>query len=52
VGVAVSDSPVDALTSDWVTPDPFLREQHDRDSLVQRRSVGQIRSSGRGGGGR
>ena len=23
VGVAVSDSPVDALTSDWVTPDPF-----------------------------
>jgi hypothetical protein len=23
VGVAVSDPPVDAVTSDWVTPDPF-----------------------------
>jgi hypothetical protein len=23
VGVGVSDPPVDAVTSDWVTPDPF-----------------------------
>jgi hypothetical protein len=22
--VTVSESPVDALTSDWVTPDPFV----------------------------
>ena len=26
VGVAVSDPPVDAVTSDWVTPDPFPLE--------------------------
>jgi hypothetical protein len=46
VGVGVSDPPVDAVTSDWVTPDPFPLEQHDRDSLVQQRSVGQIASPG------
>jgi hypothetical protein len=40
--VAVSESPVDALTSDWVTPDPFASTQHDRKSLGQRRSAGQI----------
>jgi hypothetical protein len=31
--VAVSGPPVDALTSDWVTPDPFRLEPHDRHSL-------------------
>src|SRR5215207_9025956 len=50
-GVAVSESAVDALTSDWVTPDPFLLTQHDRKSLVQWRSAGQIASAGAAGQG-
>src|SRR5215218_7378555 len=41
-GVAASDPPVDAVTSDWVTPDPFPLTQHDRQSLGQRRNAGQI----------
>jgi hypothetical protein len=39
---------VDALTSDWVTLDPFHLDvrlsQHDQRSVVERRRGGQIRA--------